>query len=39
MDKRTLGSIAKLGRNYGPELHLALGFPRGRRSVKSASRA
>lgn len=36
MGKRTLGSIARLGRNYGPELLLALGFPRGRGPVKSA---
>jgi DDE_Tnp_1-associated/Transposase DDE domain len=35
MGKRTLGSIARLGRNYGPELLLALGFPRGRGPVKS----
>jgi hypothetical protein len=36
MGKRTLGSIARLGRLYGPELLLALGFPRGRGPVKSA---
>jgi len=36
MGKRTLGSFARLGRNYGPELLLALGFPRGRGPVKSA---
>ena len=36
MGKRTIGSLAKLGRNYGPELLLALGFPRGRGPVKSA---
>jgi hypothetical protein len=36
MGKRTVGSIALLGRNYGPELLLALGFPRGRGPVKSA---
>ena len=36
MGKRTLGSIAKLGRNYGPELLLALGFPRGRGPFESA---
>ena len=36
MGKRTLGSVARLGRNYGPELLLALGFPRGRGPVKSA---
>ena len=35
MGKRTLGSIARLGLNYGPELLLALGFPRGRGPVKS----
>jgi hypothetical protein len=35
MGKRTLGSLARLGRNYGPELLLALGFPRGRGPVKS----
>jgi hypothetical protein len=36
MGKRTVGSIARLGRLYGPELLLALGFPRGRGPVKSA---
>ena len=36
MGKRTVGSIARLGRNYGPELLLALGFPRGHGPVKSA---
>ena len=35
MGKRTLGSVARLGLNYGPELLLALGFPRGRGPVKS----
>ena len=35
MGKRSLGSFARLGRNYGPELLLALGFPRGRGPVKS----
>ena len=35
LGKRTLGSIARLGRLYGPELLLALGFPRGRGPVKS----
>lgn len=35
MGKRTLGSIARLGHNYGPELLLALGFPRGAGPVKS----
>ena len=36
MGKRTLGSIARLGDLYGPELILALGFPRGHGPVKSA---
>jgi hypothetical protein len=36
MGKRSLGPIARLGRVYGPELLLALGFPRGRGPVKSA---
>ena len=35
MGKRTLGSFARLGLDYGPELLLALGFPRGRGPVKS----
>lgn len=35
MGKRTLGSISRLGLNYGPELLLALGFPRGVGPVKS----
>jgi hypothetical protein len=35
MGERTLGSLALLGRHYGPELLLALGFPRGRGPVKS----
>jgi DDE_Tnp_1-associated/Transposase DDE domain len=35
MGKRTLGSLALLGHHYGPELLLALGFPRGRGPVKS----
>jgi hypothetical protein len=35
MGKRSLGSFARLGLNYGPELLLALGFPRGRGPVKS----
>jgi hypothetical protein len=35
MGKRTLGSFARLGHVYGPELLLALGFPRGRGPVKS----
>ena len=35
MGKRTLSSFARLGRHYGPELLLALGFPRGRGPVKS----
>jgi hypothetical protein len=36
MGKRTLSSFARLGRDYGPDLLLALGFPRGRGPVKSA---
>src|SRR3954469_23574558 len=36
MGKRTVGSIARLGRLYGPELLLALGFPRGRGPLKAA---
>ena len=35
MGKRTLGPIARLGLVYGPELLLALGFPRGYGPVKS----
>jgi len=35
MGKRTLGSFARLGRVYGPELLLALGFPRGSGPTKS----
>jgi DDE_Tnp_1-associated/Transposase DDE domain len=35
MGKRTLGAFARLGHDYGPELLLALGFPRGRGPVKS----
>jgi hypothetical protein len=35
MGKRTLSSFARLGRDYGPALLLALGFPRGRGPVKS----
>jgi hypothetical protein len=35
MGKRTLGALSRLGRDYGPELLLALGFPRGRGPVKS----
>jgi hypothetical protein len=35
MGKRTLGAFSRLGRDYGPELLLALGFPRGRGPVKS----